>query len=245
MGEDGGRGRCTRGGNRQTGKGGTQARPAERGLLRYRTRFCTLSSIPGARQSRETAEPVVHRLGVRREEYQWDQDKVKGAVEEALDFFQWHGPYPEDAWFHEVTGEAALKKALKKLEEVGLTLNQVGGSNGYMSHDIVPYGEDWRYVRSIYIIIYQDDVDEDPVKVKKAVYKALPKDRPFDRSVVDEENYIPWSPNRHVWRIESCVEELPLLTAVGLGADRNEFLTLNGIPTYCAYPLDKEDDRYA
>lgn len=190
----------------------------------------------------EPAEPdeVVHRLGVPREEYQWDQDKVKGAVEEALDFFRWHGPYPEDAWFHEVTGEAALKKALKKLEQVGLSLNQVGGSDGYMSHDIVPYGEDWRYVRSIYIIIYQDDVDEDPVKVKKAVYKALPKDRPFDRSVVDEENFTSCS---HVWRIESCVEELPLLEAVGLGAD--EGMRLNGIPTYCAYPLDEEDDRYA
>ena len=158
-------------------------------------------------------------------------------MEEALGFSRWLGPYPEDAWFHEVIGDAALQEALEKLNEVGLSFDQVGGSDGYMSYDIVPFGEDWRYVKSIYITVFQKDVEEDPEKLKMAVYNALPKDRPFDRSIVCEGDFY-----RPCWRIESCKEELPLLAAVGIGAD--EDLKMDGIPTYCAYPLDTDDERY-
>jgi hypothetical protein len=189
----------------------------------------------------KAAEPewdtdIVHRLGVPREDYKWDQNKVKRAVEKALGFSRWEGPYPEDAWFHEVTGDG-YKEALKKLDKVGLDLIKVGGSDGYMSHDIVPYVEPWRYAKTIYITIFHKNGDNDGEKLKMAVYDALPKDRPFDRSIVNEEDhYCP------VWRIESCVEELPLLDKVGIGTD--EDLKFNGTPTYCTYPIDPKDERY-
>ena len=185
---------------------------------------------------------TVHRLGVPREDYQWDQDKVKGAAEDALGFSRWEGPYPEDAWFHEVTGGVDYNEALKKLEEVGLSLDQVGGSGNVISHDIVPYGEDWRYVNSIYITIFKKNVEEDPKKLKMAIYNALPKDRPFDRSICSTNEFEGTDFYRPCWYIESCKEELPLLEAVGIGADDD--LKMDGIPTYCAYPLDKDDERY-
>ena len=177
----------------------------------------------------------VHRLGVPRADYAWDHDKVKSAVQIALAFSNWLGPYPEDAWFHEV-GQGDFEEAEKKLNDVGLSLNKVGGSGNYVSHDIVPIDK-WRYKPTIYITIAKDD-DEDPEKLKMAIYKVLPKERPFDRSIVNDDDLCP-----PIYRIEACWEELELLNAVGIGADSD--IQLGGIQTYCAYALDEDDTRYS
>lgn len=184
-----------------------------------------------------------HRLGVpveEYEEYEFDQEKVMLAAQRGPGFTQWEGPHPEGARFYTVVGDCALKAEREALKKMGLSLKAVGGSDGCMSYDIVPVGKDcWRYTRSTYFTVYQGDVTEDPEKVKKALREVLPKNRPFDRTFVDVKDHH----SRNVWCVEACEGELLLLEAVGLGADND--LKYNGVTTYCIYPVDEDDERYA